>query len=574
MEGSNPLLAAAPPEAVLPIVAQRETPFSRQRVWLTKQEHIELKSQIAFWKTQHERALKREKALEKELEKAKGEIRDLRQRLYGRKSEKAAPRDDRSFTGGGSSRPRGQQKGAEGHGRTARPHLPIEEQVLDLPGGAPCCGICHLPYQPFPRTEDSDIVEVQVHAHVRRIKRKMYRRGCRCEQSPGLITAPPPPRLLPRTPLDVSVWAEVLLDKYLYARPTRRLLQQYASLGLPISQGTVTDGLKRLAALFEPLIEAMHEEQMSESLFHGDETRWIVFETVEGKTGRRWYLWVTLSESVHYYRVASSRATAVPREHFATLDEDIECAILVCDRYSAYKCLAKEMPALLLAFCWAHVRRDFIDAARRFPQHQAWMFEWVEAIRELYRINKQRLDEWDKALHLEQQSPAFAERHQALIDALAGMEQRRDEALRQSELPAPQRAVLASLKTHWAGLTVFVTHPEVPMDNNAGERGVRKGVLGRNAYHGSGSQWSAQLMAGMLTVLQTLVHWEINAHHWMNAFLFACAEQGGRCPQDLTAFLPWAMGEARKRELSQPLAQPSRSPMPSCRAQPPAPDTS
>jgi transposase len=127
MEGSNPLLAATPPEAVPAIVAQGETPFSREQVWLTKQEHIELKSQIAFWKRQHERALKREKALEKELEKAKGEIRDLRQRLYGRKSEKAAPRDDRSFTGGGSSRPRGQQKGAEGHGRTTRPHLPIEE---------------------------------------------------------------------------------------------------------------------------------------------------------------------------------------------------------------------------------------------------------------------------------------------------------------------------------------------------------------------------------------------------------------------------------------------------------------
>ena len=81
-------------------------------------------------------------------------------------------------------------------------------------------------------------------------------------------------------------------------------------------------------------------------------------------------------------------------------------------------------------------------------------------------------------------------------------------------------------------------------------------------------------MAGMLTVLQTLVHRGINAHHWMNAFLFACAEQGGRCPQDLTPFLPWTMGEARKRELSQPLAQPPRSPMASCRAQPPPPDTS
>ena len=311
MEGSNPRLVGTTAEAMPVIVAEEETPFSRQRVWLSKQEHIHLKSDAAFWKAQHKRALEREKALERELEKAKGEIRDLRQRLYGRKSEKAAPRDDRTFLGGGSSRPRGQQKGAEGHGRTARPHLPIEEEVLDLPGGAPCCGICHLPYQPFPRTEDTDVVEVQVRAHARRIKRKMYLRGCRCEQSPGLITAPLPPRLLARNPLGISVWTEVLLDKYLYARPTHRLLQQYASLGLPISQGTITDGLKRLAPLFEPLIEAMHAQQMRESLFFGDETRWTVFETVEGKIGRRWYLWVTLSESVRYYRVATTRATAV-----------------------------------------------------------------------------------------------------------------------------------------------------------------------------------------------------------------------------------------------------------------------
>lgn len=286
------------------------------------------------------------------------------------------------------------------------------------------------------------------------------------------------------------------------------------------------------------------------------EQRWVNFCERQG------------SDSVHYYRVAATRATAVPRDHFAALDEDIACAILVCDRYSAYKCLAKEMPALLPAFCWAHVRRDFIEAARRFPEHEEWMFAWVEAIRALYRINKQRLSEWDRQAALEQQSGAFACHHQALIAALSAMEQRREEALRQSDPPAPQRAVLISLKSHWAGLTVFVTHPEVPMDNNAGERGVRKGVLGRNAYHGSGSQWSAHLMAAMLTVLQTLVHWGINAHHWMNAFPLACAAQGGRCPQDLTPFLPWTMSEARKHQLNQPLAPPPHPGEPGSRAPP------
>jgi transposase len=50
--------------------------------------------------------------------------------------------------------------------------------------------------------------------------------------------------------------------------------------GLPLAQGTLTDGLQKIAALFEPVMPALHEQQMSEKLFHGDETRWEVFEEV------------------------------------------------------------------------------------------------------------------------------------------------------------------------------------------------------------------------------------------------------------------------------------------------------
>ena len=58
--------------------------------------------------------------------------------------------------------------------------------------------------------------------------------------------------------------------------------------GLPLAQGTFTDGLQRIAVLVEPLMTALYERQMGEKLFHGDETRWEVCEEVEGKTGHRW----------------------------------------------------------------------------------------------------------------------------------------------------------------------------------------------------------------------------------------------------------------------------------------------
>ena len=56
----------------------------------------------------------------------------------------------------------------------------------------------------------------------------------------------------------------VLLDKYLYGRPTHRLCEELKHQGLPVAQGTLTDGLQRIAVLFEPVMQALHARQMRE----------------------------------------------------------------------------------------------------------------------------------------------------------------------------------------------------------------------------------------------------------------------------------------------------------------------
>ena len=121
------------------------------------------------------------------------------------------------------------------------------------------------------------------------------------------MKAPPAPRVIAKSGLGVSVWTMVLLDKYHYGRPTQRLCAELGHHGLPLAQGTLTDGLPKIAVLFEPVMTALYERQMGEKVFHGDETRWEVFEEVEGKVGHRWYLWVTKSASVVYYRMAPGR---------------------------------------------------------------------------------------------------------------------------------------------------------------------------------------------------------------------------------------------------------------------------
>ncbi|MEE8290999.1 MAG: transposase, partial [Candidatus Tectomicrobia bacterium] len=310
-------------------------------------------------------------------------------------------------------------------------------------------------FAPFPGAEESTIIEVQVQAHIRRIQRPRYQKTCGCPQVPGIVTAPPAPRVIPKSPLGVSVWTMVLLDKYLYGRPTHRLCEELRHHGLPLSQGTLTDGLQRIKMLFDPVMQALYDQQMTEKLFHGDETRWEVFEEVEGKTGHRWYLWVMQSASVVYYRMAPGRGADVPKAHFAQLRKDLVEVVLVCDRYSAYKCLAKGCDALILAYCWAHVRRDFLKAARSWPELERWMFTWVDDIRELYRLNKARLEEWDAQVPLDHQSPAFAERHRDLETKLRQMHERCEAHLHEPDLHRAQQKVLSSLHNHWDGLTVF-----------------------------------------------------------------------------------------------------------------------
>jgi len=550
-----------------------QQPFVGKQIWLSQAEFIQLKWDANYWKAQHERSCAREAALKQELAYKEAKIRDLKQRLFGKKSEKNAAGQDQVVPDSKAvKRPRGQPTGSPGHGRTERPYLGVEEEVRDLADDARCCVQCGLPYDPFPGTEDSEIFEIEVRAYKRHIKRRRYQKGCSCPHSgdyPGIITAAIAPKVIPKSSYGISVWEHILLGKFLYAQPLNRLLQDMSGLGLSIASGTLTGGLKKLAPLFEPIYQAWYLQQMREDLFHNDESRWEVYEAVEGKAGHRWYLWVTRSPSVIYYQMAPRRSADVPIAHFDALET--EQVTVVCDRYSAYKKLARINSAINLAYCWAHVRRDFLQVARGFPELKAWGLDWVEAIGRLYHLNQQRLDVWQPDIPLAQQSPVFQQAHTSLQSHLAQMKGQCDAGLQAGQedhsrdlagghekaaQPQPvhpaQNNVLCSLQNHWQGLIRFEDHPQVPLDNNPAERAIRNPVTGRKNYYGSGSIWSAHLAAMMFSLFQTLGLWQLNPRHWLRSYLTACAEHGGQPPDNVKAFVPWEMDATRREQLSRP----------------------
>ena len=493
-----------------------------------------------YWQALHGRAVEREAVLKARIEELQAQLHQSERRLFGEKSErsksKASGKEPRQGT-----RQRGQQRGAAGHGRRRRgEQLPSVEEIWDLDAQQRCCAQCQRPYEALAQSEDSEILEVEVRAHRRVIRRQRYRPSCQCPAQPGIVTAPGPAKLIARTSLGTSVWVAVLIDKYLFQRPTYRWLADLRlTQGVAIAQGTLTDGLQRLLPLFEPVREAIVEKSLRAGHWHADETGWPVYVKREGKSGYRWQLWVFQSREAAVFQMEPNRAGKVVQAYFG----ESARGILSVDRCSAYKVLLKS-GRIVLAYCWAHVRRDFVRIARDWgAQRQQWAEGWVESIGELYRLNRQRL-------RVIGDGQAFAAADDELRAALERMAVWRAAELASTELVGIGRKTLQSMANHWAGLVVFLEHPEVPMDNNTAERAQRNPVVGRKNYYGSGAEWSGKLAATMFSIFQTLLLWKLNPRLWLHAYLEACARNGGRPPTDLSPFVPWAMSEPQRQQMS------------------------
>src|SRR5713101_9097872 len=205
----NTLPQAISPSELGPVKGTGATPFSQQTVVLTKQAYIELKWKANYWQAQYEHLLQREAALKAQVAAHEATIRDLKQRLYGKKSEKATGPERVGESKPLRTRKRGQQPGSQGHGRSDRYALPVVTEVHELSEEMRCCPACGQAFAPFPGIEASDMIEVQVQAYIRRIHRPRYQKTCQCPQVPGIVTAPPAPRVIPKSPLGVSVWTRV-----------------------------------------------------------------------------------------------------------------------------------------------------------------------------------------------------------------------------------------------------------------------------------------------------------------------------------------------------------------------------
>jgi transposase len=502
-----------------------------------------------YWEVMHGRAVER---IEREQEKHAHQVEALRGKLksaheeierlskrnselralvklrakqaFGKKSERKRGRTGRAPTKGGGP--------WIGHGRRKQGHLPVVEERNDLSVEQQLCTSCGRARKNL-GDNCADFIEIKVEGHVRRVRSAQYAKTCRCPGEASIVSAPAPTRLLPRNELGVSVWTLVLMDKFFFQRPTHRLLEELAAYDISLARSTLTEGMKRLAPVFEPLVDGILERVRAARLRQADETGWPVFAEVEGKKGHRWQLWVFLCKAAVYFKVAPTRSSLVVQEVLGSAAE----GILVVDRFSAYKAFAALSGGKLrLAFCWSHVRRDYLTISQTRPSCAPWAEAWVKRIDRLWELNDRRRESGGD----------LAKEEAAVRAQLEVMYQESANQLLGDKLHAVQQKALKSLRRHWGGLTLFAEQPEIPMDNNGSEREVRGPSLGRKSYYGSRAKWSAELSALLFSIFHTLARHEINPRLWLTSYLQACAENGGRAPAEAIQWLPWNLSAERR----------------------------
>jgi transposase len=484
-----------------------------------------------------------------QIEELKRQLTWLNKQQFGSKSEATQTTDGvaQESTGAGSDqanqnlaqskRGRGQQPGAKGPKRKRRLNLPEQITQHTIPENERTCPICGKIRPETGLTEESEEIEWKICVMRHRHVRHRYGPSCDCPPGRGIVTAPKPAKLIAKGLFAVSFWREVLLKKFEFQQPLQRIVRELEGHALEVSPGTLTGGLKRIEPMIQPLVGQFVLRARQGSHWHMDETRWPMFCLVGDKPRRKWWAWVVVGSDATAFLLEPTRSAQVPQNFFPKQTE----GILNADRFPAYFGLLGSDWKIRLAYCWSHQRRDFVNLGEGCPRFSQWAQKWVGLINRLFASNSRRRQAW-----LEHDPELFQRLDQEVGGQVQEIQESLERELATGQLAVRPEKILQSMRRHWEGLTIFVDHPHVPMDNNAAERALRSVAVARKNFYGSAAPWSGELACGCFTILATLRQQGICPRRYFQEYLEACARNGGKAPENLDPFLPWKWSAEKK----------------------------
>jgi len=372
-------------------------------------------------------------------------------------------------------------------------HLPrIDVMIEPEDTNCPCCrSPMHVIGEET--SERLDVVPAQYRVIV--THRPKY--ACRaCEQA--VVQAPAPERLIKGGLPTEAMVAHVLVAKYAWHLPLYRQWQMLRAQGIDIKRAILAFWVGYAAAELKPVYLRMRELILGSGKIAMDETVAPVLDPGRGQT-KKGYFWAIARDDRAWSgsdppAVAYTYAPGRGAVHALKLLDGYH-GIVQCDGYAAYKTVAGSScgEAITLAFCWAHLRRQFFDIAK--DGHAPVASEALERIAKLYMIEKTI-----RGQNAAARRTARHERSKPLVHDLKTWFDHQLTRLSGKSLTA--EAIRYALH-HWDGLTRFLEDGRVELDTNIVERSIRPIVINRKNALFAGHDEGAENWACIASLVET-----------------------------------------------------------------------
>lgn len=404
-------------------------------------------------------------------------------------------------------------------------HLPrIEQVMMPEQTACPCCrGV--LVEIGVDAAERLDVIPAQFRVLVTK-RPKLACRAC----AGVVLQAPAPARLIEGGLPTEAMVAQVLVARYADHLPLYRQAQMLGRQGIAIGREVLASWVGTAALEIMPVVRRLHEILLTSPRLFVDETTMPVLEPGRGqvKKGYAWAIarddrpWGGTGPPAVVFHYTPGRGA----QHAKALLSAYR-GILQCDGYAAYKSVATATEGITLAFCWAHLRRDFTDLTKGGTGPIA--AETLQRIAALYAIEAELRG---KAPGLRQ--AARQARSRPLVEALfAWLE------TQLVRLPggSPTAKAIRYALNHREGLVRFLEDGRIELDTNTVERAIRPLCLSRkNALFASGDDGGAR-WAAIASLVETCKLNGVNPQRYFTDLLTRLVN--GWPNRRIDELLPW-----------------------------------
>jgi hypothetical protein len=166
--------------------------------------------------------------------------------------------------------------------------------------------------------------------------------------------------------------------------------------------------------------------------------------------------------------------------------------IIQTDGYKVYDSLFGNHPDIHLTFCMAHARRKFVDTVKDDQEQANYV---LNEMGKLYLLEAKMREQ---AMRWEQRTELRKEHADPVLESLGKWLEEKQYSYRPK---SPMGEAIAYAHKRWEGLSAYVLHRQIEIDNNLVENAVRPMVIGRKNYLFAGSNKAAEMTAAMYSFM-------------------------------------------------------------------------